>query len=182
MGCVILAGGKSSRMGSDKALLEYQGETFLSHLQQVMNDFDEKLLSRNLNSNESSWVQISDIHQEIGPMGGLHSALYCCQNDMIFVSACDTPYLTQKLIHKIIHEYDDEDVLLVQTSDERLHPLCGIYHKRIFSSLEKAIHQKNYRLMRWIETLNYKVIQLDEEESKQLMNFNTPQDYQYLKR
>ena len=182
IGCVILAGGKSSRMGTDKALLEYQGSTFLSHLQQTFQLFEERLLSRNLASSiGDNWTQISDLHKGIGPMGGIHAALTNAQSDALMVCACDTPYITQALIDKLIQTYNGEDVLLVQTSDERLHPLCGIYHKRILPSLESHIKCGNYRLMRWIETLNYTIISLNEEESTLLVNFNTPKDYETIK-
>ena len=182
IGCVILAGGKSSRMGTDKALLKYQGNTFLSHLQQTFQNFEERLLSRNLTSSTcDNWIQISDLHQGIGPMGGIHSALTYAQSDALMVCACDTPYITQALIDKLIQTYHGEDVLLVKTSDERLHPLCGIYHKRILPSLESHIKDGHYRLMKWIETLHYSIIPLDEDESALLVNFNTPKDYETIK-
>ena len=182
IGCVILAGGKSSRMGTDKALLKYQGNTILSHLQQTFQNFEERLLSRNLTSSTcDNWIQISDLHQGIGPMGGIHSALTYAQSDALVVCACDTPYITQALIDKLIQTYHGEDVLLVKTSDERLHPLCGIYHKRILPSLESHIKDGHYRLMKWIETLHYSIIPLDEDESALLVNFNTPEDYETIK-
>lgn len=182
IGCVILAGGKSKRMKQDKAFLLYQGKSFIEQIKTQCHFFEEKILSRNDSLlKDDEWIIISDQYQEIGPMGGIYSVLKHCQSDALFVIACDTPYITTSLIQKICHQYQGEDILICRDDNGKIHPLCGIYHKRILPLLEKHIQKEHYRLMKMIEQTNYQIMTLNHEDSLQLQNINTPEDYQKIK-
>ena len=81
IGCIILAGGKSSRMGGDKALLEYEGKYFIEKIAEELSFFEEKIIARGNNSSlteitDSKWQVIPDIYLDHGPMGGMHAHLF----------------------------------------------------------------------------------------------------------
>lgn len=183
IGCIILAGGKSSRMGGDKALLEYEGKYFIEKIAEELSFFEEKIIARGNNSSlteitDSKWQVIPDIYLDHGPMGGMHAALKTCESDAMFVVTCDMPLITGHLVRQICEAFDQQyDALIVVTSDGKYHPLCGIYRKEQYESMEEYLKQDNNRMMAVLKKCRLKYLQLDEVCSKQLMNVNTKEEY-----
>jgi molybdenum cofactor guanylyltransferase len=183
IGCIILAGGKSSRMGEDKALLEYEGKYFIEKIAEELSFFEEKIIARGNNSSlteitDSKWQVIPDIYLDHGPMGGMHAALKTCESDAMFVVTCDMPLITGHLVRQICEAFDQQyDALIVVTSDGKYHPLCGIYRKELYESMEEYLKQDNNRMMAVLKKCRLKYLQLDEVCSKQLMNVNTKEEY-----
>ena len=90
---VILSGGKSSRMGTDKANLLIGEETFLEHIQKNLAGAGEVLLSVETETDypKNEIRHIADIYKECGPMAGIHAALCSCRYPLLFTAACDMP-------------------------------------------------------------------------------------------
>lgn len=185
-GCVILAGGKSSRMGKDKALLEFDGTNFIEKIAGELSFFEEKLIARGNNSSvtrlqKESWKIIPDIYPEHGPMGGIHAALKECEAEQLFCVSCDMPFITGELAKWLCSRMEDGiDAVIAVTSDGKYHPLCGIYRKELCEIFETHLKQDKNRLMTVLGTCNVSYVQLDENISKQLMNINTKSDYEHL--
>lgn len=181
-GCIILAGGKSSRMGEDKALLEYEGKYFIEKIAEELSFFDEKIIARGNKSSlagvtDSNWKIIPDIYLDHGPMGGLHAALKECESDAMFVVTCDMPLITGELAKEICAESKDCDAVIAVTADGKYHPLCGVYKKELCHEMEEYLQQDNNRVMAVLKKSNTKYFQLDEETSRQLANVNTKEEY-----
>ena len=188
IGCIILAGGKSSRMGQDKALLEYEGKYFIEKIAAELSCFDEKIIARGNNSSltgitDSSWRVIPDIYPEHGPMGGMHAALKECESDAMFVVTCDMPLITGELVKQICDTMKESvqnqvnDAVIVVTSEGKYHPLCGIYKKELYKIMEEYLKEDNNRMMAVLKNCNVKYWKLDEEKSRQLANVNTREEY-----
>ena len=111
VGCVILAGGKSSRMGTDKALLELNGKKFIEQISEELDWFEEKIIAHGNNRELSgtSWTLISDSYPNHGPIGGIHAALSVCQSDALFVVTCDIPLISKRLVKEICDIFEQED-------------------------------------------------------------------------
>lgn len=188
IGCVILAGGKSSRMGEDKALLDYNGKNFIEKIADEMSSFTEKIIARGNNSDftsltKESWRIISDIYPDHGPIGGLHAALKGCESDALFCVSCDIPLITEELARKICDEMTlDMDAIIAVTADGKSHPLCGVYRKKLCQRMGEQILQDNNRMMELLKKCHVKYMHLDEETSKQLANINTRSEYENLSR
>lgn len=180
-GCVILAGGKGSRMGADKALLEMNGEKFIKRLMNELDGFEEKLIARGSNSQipQEDWLVIPDIFLDRGSIGGLHAALSKCKSDALFCVTCDMPLFRANLAETLCAELDETcDAVIAVGEDGRKHPLCGVYRKSMASVLERQILAGNNRMMRALDQMRVKTICFDSEESvSQLKNVNTPEDY-----
>jgi len=90
---VILCGGKSRRMGRDKAQLPWRGRTFLTHLLEELSEYEELLSSADHTfvSDAVPHCVVADIHPGCGPMGGIHAALCFCQSDALLALSCDLP-------------------------------------------------------------------------------------------
>ena len=180
IGCAILAGGKSSRMGSDKAMLTLEGKNFIQILMKELDFFPEKLIARGKNPDCAGmgWKVIDDIYPERGPLGGVHAALTICESDALFFVSCDIPLLKQSLVSELVEMLTEEaDAVISVTNDGRKHPLCGVYKKSVLPVLTEQLESGNNRIMSALEKLDVKYIFLDEENSRMLKNINTPNDY-----
>lgn len=153
-GAVLLAGGQSRRMGTCKALLMVGGETMLSRLARQLEDFDERLLSANdpLLAQGLPLKLIPDVFRGAGPLGGLHAALSVTEKEALFCMPCDLPYVTRKLPRLLLENFpEDADVLVCRDSAGRVHPLCGIYRKRVLPALRAQLDSGDRRVMALLE-------------------------------
>lgn len=185
IGCVILAGGKSTRMGRDKANLEFQGQTFIKKLAQELDFFEEKMIARGPNEGFEGmdWTIIPDLHEECGPIGGLHSALKNCKSEALFCLPCDIPLMETSLFHWLVPFLEEKyDAVVCMTPDGKRHPLSGIYWKSSAAVLEEQISNGDNRMMSALDKLKVKYVVVDSKSKEdQLFNVNTPQDYRRLK-
>lgn len=183
---VILSGGKSSRMGQDKALLEIDGKRFVDHLAEKFSQADELLFSvREANDfPEVSLPHITDFYPGCGPLAGIHSALKHAKNAWVFVLACDTPFVDQNTL-EIMLNYCRDGVCSIIPREEngRLHPLCGLYHKLVFDKIEKHLSQGNYRVREIFESDGTVFLPVNDcfDDVRVFRNVNTPEDYKEMK-
>lgn len=186
IGCIILAGGKSSRMGADKALLEFEGKNFIRIIADELSFFEEKIIARGNNSSLSElegnlWKIIPDEYPDHGPIGGLHAALKECESEAMFCVSCDIPLMKGELAGKMCDAMgDDIDAVIAVTDDGKIHPLCGVYQKELYHLMKEHILQDNNRLMSVLKKSRVKYVDLDVATSKQLTNVNTRSEYEKL--
>lgn len=183
LGCVILAGGRSSRMGTDKAYLTWNGEMFIERITNELDFFEEKMIAHGncREITETIWPVIEDIYPNRGPIGGLHAALTACNSDALFCVTCDVP-LVQRSLVSFLYEHLDEtsDAIIPIAEDGKYHPLCAIYRKKTSSAFLKQIEAGNYRIMSAFEHMKVKYVPLNAQYSGQLYNVNTPKEYSQL--
>ncbi len=177
IGAVILRGGKSSRMGSDKAELKLGGRTFFDCIKGELSDFDELLVSVAGEGGENGAV--SDIYKERGPMGGIYSALTAAKSDALLVVPCDLPLFGRALARRLAADMDEETDALICVSDERIHPLCGIYSKSCLPLMKKCLDAGQNKMMLLIDQLETRRFYIG-SSAYMLKNINTPQDLQAL--
>ncbi len=185
IGCAILAGGKSSRMGQDKALLTYDNTSFIQKLCEELDFFEEKYIARGSNPDcmQKDWTRVDDIYAERGPIGGIHAVLSTCTAGAMFFASCDMPLLQRGLVEKICGLLEEEtDAVIAVSADGRIHPLCGVYRKSVTALLEQQILSGNHRLMKALEQLQVVYLKLSEQESLLLQNINTQEEYELLLR
>ena len=114
-GALILAGGKGRRMGGkNKALLQWEAQTFLSRLESVLYNFDEKLISLQDASwlGDSSFSPVFDQEADHGPLEGLRCALSLCKSDALLVVACDMPLFSAELANALINADKGYDAMI----------------------------------------------------------------------
>lgn len=205
IGCVILAGGKSTRMGTDKALLKYEGKYFIEQISDELLWFEERIVARGNNCNfsktiETMWKVIPDFYPDHGPIGGLHAALSTCRSEALFVVTCDMPLVKSELARRLCavmqtadtgemwEDMDGEhveayDAVISVGDDGKIHPLCGVYRKSVLPILEEQIVSGQNRVMEALKKMRVKYVTIDSSvEAQQLSNINTPKDYEKLNR
>ena len=120
-----------------------------------------------------------DIYQDIGPLGGIHSALKRAKT--VFVVASDMPNLSEKLILRQIELYKNRNFdILVPRHKGGIEPLHSIYPHKCLASIEENITQKIYSIRKFYDRFNVGYIDLQNSDIKCFFNVNTLEDYQKL--
>lgn len=183
VGAVILAGGKSSRMKvSNKALLLWNGRSFLERLLLEMQGFKELLISADRSDRYPEYANrvVPDKFPGIGPIGALYSVLSICQSDAMIVTACDTPFFSKGLAEYLLSHLSYEwDAVVVEDCSGRIHPLCGIYQKAALPFFLEQIQSGDYKMSHLLNRLRVKRVNLCGScfSDECLRNINRPQDY-----
>lgn len=185
---VILAGGASVRMGSNKALLPYRGGVFIEVIcRQMKQLFDEVLLVTN-SPEQYQFIpcrKVTDIHTGMGALGGLHAGLHHSAHPAIFAVACDMPYLNCELIEKLAAAITGYDAVIPRT-EAGFEPLHALYAKRCLPAMESCLQQGNRKILAFAPQVA--VRDFSPEEIRRLdpgflsfSNINTPQEYFQLR-
>ncbi|HTG95588.1 MAG TPA: molybdenum cofactor guanylyltransferase, partial [Pyrinomonadaceae bacterium] len=123
----ILAGGASSRMGTDKARLFLEGKTFIERISQTLGDFASRVVIVGQHSEDLSLESVSDIHPKWGALGGIETALTNCETEWAFVIACDLPFATADLCRRLSNFRQSHDAVVPIQQDLIPQPLCALY-------------------------------------------------------
>jgi molybdopterin-guanine dinucleotide biosynthesis protein A len=179
----ILAGGKSLRMGRDKALMKLDGRPFVSHVATTLQEvFDQVILVANDPSAYEflGLESIEDVYRDCGPLGGIHSALVRAGGADIFVSACDTPFVTRDLVRYIVG-FDSNALARIPSFKQQLHPLCGIYTQNCLPAIVERLESRRLRVVDFVESIHAAVIPISPDlpfyREDLFANFNTPEDF-----
>jgi molybdopterin-guanine dinucleotide biosynthesis protein A len=182
----ILAGGKSTRMGKEKALLEFHGKPFIKHIAETLSRLFEHIV---VVADEPSRFEflhlpvVPDVFKNCGPLGGIHSALVYSSTERVFVVSCDTPLLQPEFISFLLDDVPDNDVL-VPSVGSFVHPICGMYKKSCIPVIEEWLTVKKYSVLQFLQTQQTKKVELSVDEElrfgQSLQNINTPEEYQNL--
>ena len=148
---VILAGGKSSRFGSNKALATISGRPMVAIIAQVMAElFGELRLITNEPDSYSflNWPMSQDIVRDAGPLAGIQAALTACQASEIFLVGCDMPFIRPDLIYSLCQ--GDNDAIVVPRLRQGMEPLFARYHRNVLSALTASLAQGERKLHHFI--------------------------------
>lgn len=181
---VILAGGESRRMGSDKSLLPLDGERFIERTYQLMAAlFDEVLIVTNSPDlyTDIPCRKVPDRYRGQGALAGIHAGLHYAGHPRIFVVASDMPYLQPELIRHLCSGAVDTDVIIPR-SHHGLEPLHACYRKSCLPAIETLLAKGNRRIVEFFPQVKVREIpaanwQAFDPQGLSFRNINTPQDY-----
>ena len=177
-GAVILAGGRSRRMGQCKAELVLGGETLLARTVRQLADFPELWLSANDPELAEGFPVLlaADRYPDAGPLAGIEAALSATDTDALVCFPCDLPNLTAELPRLLAERFSPElDALVLADSTGRLHPLCGVYHRRALAAIRRQLEQGQRRVLDLLPHLRWASLS-GEIPDRVLYNLNTPED------
>lgn len=177
----ILSGGRNSRMeGQKKLFLRYAGETFCQRILYACDCLPAVYLSVDNKEpyREAGLPMVEDRWKEIGPLGGIASGLLECKEEALLVLACDMPMIDRETVERMLKMYEkiENSPVLVASQSGRIHPLFGIYPKRVLPFAEELIREGDYRIMHLLERAGYQTLELD-EESRAMENINSTEEY-----
>ncbi len=173
---VILAGGKSRRMGRNKALLEFDGETLIQRLYHTLETaFDEVLISANdpetYDFLDATFVP--DIYEAGGCLAGLHAGLLSARGESCFFAACDMPFLNVELV-RYLGSFSAEYDLVVPVSRSGLEPLHAFYSRNCLPHIERQLDEGNLKVIEFFDKVRAREITVDE------MNEYDPHELSYF--
>ena len=173
---LILAGGRATRMeGLDKGLVLWKGEPLIAHVLSAIHvQVDDIVISCNRSFEDYQHygkVVTDDSPDFLGPLAGIAAALPHCQQDWVFVVACDMPCLPTDIILRLWQALDDNAQLAVGHDGEHLQPLCLLLHKSLWSSLDEYVKQGHASVYKWINTQVHNVAYIEDKHA--FMNINS---------
>ncbi len=173
----ILAGGKSSRMGEDKGLMSLFGKPMIQYVLEEVKKLDVaiSIISNNSAYKKFNFPVYKDIIKDVGPLGGIHSALSRSEKPKIVILSCDTPYVTIELIEKLLN-HSDEAKIIIPAFEEQLHPLIGIYHQEALSHIEAEINNSTFKIIEAIKKYDNLVIDANNFDKIVFKNLNSKAD------
>jgi len=173
--CIILAGGKSSRMGEDKCFLPFQNTTLIKYQYDKLSQiFSNVYISSKVNKFDFHCDLIIEDSDIYSPMVALDSIVDKFDGKF-FIVPVDTPNLTKDTINRVIGNSLEFDIVVIKTSDEKIHNLCGVFSSSIKSKIKEMLKSNNHRIMDLIKSCNSTVVYI--ENSDELININTKNDY-----
>lgn len=192
----ILAGGKSLRMGQNKALLSWRDQTLLEHLAKlvaVATGCNEVLISvaeeaeyRDILKRwqgAAALMPVEDQRRGYGPLEGLYQLLAHGKNPWMFVVATDMPLVSPEFIRQMLGQPLEGAQAVVPRDKGRIHPLCGLYHKSALPALEKLLVRGEHRVRGLLEELSVRYVDLEMTgmDACVLENVNTPEEYRRVR-
>lgn len=179
---VILCGGKSRRMGFDKAfLMDDRQYLLLQTARELQGLFGQVVLVSNTKAKFDGRMDftglsiLEDRYMEKGPIGGIGTALEQVQTEYVFIMACDMPLPDIGLIGRMYRKLDQEQVL-VCSHQGKLEPLFAFYHKSCLPVFKKQIEKGELKPRSAFPALNVELYPLSDTEINAIVNLNTPED------
>jgi molybdenum cofactor guanylyltransferase len=187
---IILAGGRSSRMGQNKALLSLEGTTVIERVRDEMKKAVQDIIIVTNSPEDYGFLgcpMAGDIYQDGGPLAGLHAGLKNSQTDYNLVAACDMPFLSARLGSILLSELGECQAAVPEICGQ-LHPLYGAYHRGLYRRAEEMLEAGD-RKMRNLLTEDSRILS-EEMLLKRgwtggescFFNMNHPSEYEQAKR
>ena len=177
----ILAGGKSSRMGTDKGLLLIEGKAMIEFvIEQMQSVFDNLVIvSNNPEYAKFGLKVIPDLIKDIGPAGGIYTALNHSDNQLNFIVSCDMPFVTKEAIAFLVTNSNDSQIVLLENQG-KLEPLFGVYSKDCEEKWLQLIQQGKVKLQDMVLHFKLKTLSVENNEifpASFFKNINTKADF-----
>ncbi|HLG33979.1 MAG TPA: molybdenum cofactor guanylyltransferase [Bacteroidia bacterium] len=160
----ILAGGNSSRMGEEKGVMLLNGKSMVEHEIEKLKPCVDNLI---LIANSDAYMHfnipvVSDKIKNTGPAGGIFTGLSISETERNFFISCDMPFITGKIILKIISRSVETEIT-VPVVNHRIEPLCGVYSKSCLEKWELLINAGTIKLREIIMHFSSKFVELKED-------------------
>jgi len=176
-GAIILAGGKSSRMGQDKGLMFLDGKPMIQYVIDVTKKITTNILIVANNKHYQSFglPVVKDIFSEKGPLGGVYTGLTHSPFEYNLVLSCDVPYLTGGVLESLLENCTGFDITVAQSAG-KIHPLIGVYRKTSLVVIEKNLHSEKLKLMDLFADLKDNIVEMNDFLPENFRNINSPGD------
>lgn len=187
MNAIILAGGKSSRMGQDKAFIKVEGQFLIKRQIALLKKIFKNII---IVTNQPAKFKfkgikvVQDIIKGCGPLSGIHAGLKASGSNYNFVIACDMPFISEPLIRYMLKEKKGYDVVIPRIRD-KFHPLFGIYSKNCVSVIEERLRRGRFNVSGIFKKLKSRFIPENkiagfDPDGRALMNLNYKSDLKTL--
>lgn len=187
LSAVILAGGKSSRMGTDKALLRLGSATLLERTCALVAPLFDQTLVIAASAEQCSALRLAGASvlqdeptvQGRGPLAGIYTGLRHARNEAACFLTCDMPFVDAAILRHLAQHHDSNSDVTCFRGESRHHePFPGIFHKRLLDSLTTKLERNELSLCRYLDQTVTQYLSIPEGCERVFTNTNTPQEYQ----
>lgn len=179
----ILAGGKSTRMGMDKAFVALDGRTLLARALDLARSVTHDVRIVGEAAKFAAFAPVvEDVFPQCGPLGGIHAALRASQAELNLILAVDTPFVPPALLPFLITRARSSRVMVtVARANGGWQPLCAVYQREFADVAEKALRKGRYKIDALFDAARIQVIEEEELESagfsrRVFRNLNTKEE------
>ncbi len=179
----LLAGGKSSRMGADKAFLDFGGQTLLDRALTAIGGVCDRVAIVGDPARFAKYGSVvADIFSRCGPLAGIHAALVHSSAELNLMLAVDMPFVSAELLAFLFTAAEKTDaVVTVPRTRNGLQPLCAVYRGEFCTAAEQALRTGKYKIDAAFSGVAVRVIEECELvaagfSERSFFNVNTPQD------
>lgn len=182
----VLIGGRSSRMGQDKALLTFGNLPLAARIANLVQSVcgGVTLVGSRAKYSSLGFPVIEDIFPNQGPLGGIHSALTHAHAPRSLIVGCDMPHLSSGFLELLLEIARDAeaDAVVPETDSAGYEPLCAVYTQACLPPLEEALRNGQRKISHLLDQLRIRRVtprewQLFDPHGKLFCNLNTPEEY-----
>ena len=194
---IILAGGKSKRMGLNKSFLKVGEVTMIERTTELMKSLFERVMLITNTPDEYKFLGIEmfeDIYKNVGPLAGIHSGLAHSITDKNFIISCDMPFVDEGVIEFIIN-YKTNKSITITKADGFVQQLCGLYSKQDLQEIVEIIDDDKFeinnsqkcgcKVLQLVQKLDAEIIDIANEydgyEEGMFLNMNKPEDFELVR-
>lgn len=179
---IILAGGKSSRFGSNKALSRIDGDRLIERLCRTVGSVTGRLMLITNTPEDYAFLELEsrkDLVPRCGPIGGIYSALKTAHTPLCLFVACDMPFVRPEFLEYMVERSSGYDAV-VPVNDGRVEPLCAVYRETCVPAIEDRIQARRFKIAGFFDEV--RVLRLDPGEggfhdADMFFNINDRTDY-----
>lgn len=172
--CVILCGGKSSRMGSDKALLNFKNQSLVTYQYNKMSSLFKEIYISAKKSYENLPL-LKENQDSFSPLFGILNAFETLHTERIFFICVDTPFITLSNIQKLIDSMPNQSLIHFAKTPKNKHFLTSIWHKKTTPLIKKCLQNQEYKISKLFEQCQ--VSSLEYHQESEFFNLNTQEQY-----
>jgi molybdopterin-guanine dinucleotide biosynthesis protein A len=183
---VILAGGKSSRMGMEKALLPLKGRPMIQYVADTLSSRFSEVVIVGGGKDKYSFLELEvvpDVFEGCGPLAGIQAALNRARPLSVFVLSCDTPFIPVELIEYLL-SFKSAAPTTIAISNGVLQPLCGLYDSTALGAIEHDLQEGKYSVLKTILNIDHTAVPITPDlpffTPQIFWNVNRPEDYRLL--
>lgn len=188
IGGIILSGGKSSRMGTNKSLLTLQGRAVIEHVAEALQSCCNTVGIVTNDMEQYAHLGLPmycDRFVDKGPLAGLESGLFHMKADIYVVAACDMPFINPDMYRYLLCQLKTHDAV-VPYYDNQLHPLAGVYRACVLPAIQEQLQRDKRKVKSFFNHID--MLQIDtfpgftqEVLQKHFFNMNYPEQYEAAK-
>ena len=179
----INAGGKSSRMGTDKSFVPFNGKPMIEGIIERLEGLGNEMILISNNKNDYAHLGLpifGDIYKDHGPLAGIHTAVSHAKHQHILMVACDMPWLNRNLLSYMISQKETADII-VPRWQKFPEPMHAIYSKACLPDIERDLDANLLKIIGFYRhvSVNYlgrEVIERFDRNGSSFTNINTPED------
>ncbi|MDQ2712894.1 MAG: molybdenum cofactor guanylyltransferase [Acidobacteriota bacterium] len=173
----VLVGGRSSRMGRDKARLPLESHLLVEDVAAKVRNVagNVALIGESHRYRDLQLECLDDLRPCLGPLGGIEAALASGRGEFNIIAACDTPNLEEGWLRRLLFEAKERNAhcMICQDTTGKVHPLCSVWKTSCLPAAREALDHRRLRVLDLVQKLQAGVLSIEQP----MYNLNTPQDW-----